>query len=90
MKLEPIGDRVVIKPQNKEDKTDSGIFLPGKDKEKTVFAEVISVGNGKSDVKMEVLEGDKIIYSKYSGTEVEIDGETYIILQQSDILAVVK
>lgn len=89
MNLKPIGDRVVIKSEFKEEKTEGGIILPSKEKEKNVFATVVAVGNGTNEVKMEVKEGDKVIYTRYSGTEVEIDKEKYIILSQSDILAVI-
>ena len=94
MKLVPLGDRVVIKALVAEETTKSGIVLPGQAKEKPQQAEVIAVGpggvvNGK-EVKMEVAVGDKVIYSKYSGTEVKMDGTEYIIVKQNDILAVVK
>ena len=94
MKLVPLGDKVVIKQLAAEDTTASGIVLPGQSKEKPQQAEVIAVGPGGmidgKEVKMEVKEGDQVIYSKYSGTEVEIEKETYIIVRQSDILAILK
>ena len=94
MKLVPLGDRVVIKALVAEETTKSGIVLPGQAKEKPQQAEVIAVGPGGvvdgKEVKMEVTVGDKVIYSKYSGTEVKLDGEEYIIVKQSDILAIVK
>ena len=91
MKLVPLGDRVVLKQLEAEETTKSGIVLPGQAQEKPQQAEVIAVGvvDGK-EVKMEVTVGDKVIYSKYSGTEVKLDGEEYIIVKQSDILAIVK
>ncbi|MDR1066291.1 MAG: co-chaperone GroES [Clostridiales bacterium] len=93
MTLKPLGDRVVIKQLEAEEKTKSGIVLPGSAKEKPQEAEVVSVGPGGKidgkDVVMEVKPGDRIIYSKYAGTEVKIDEEEYIIVKQSDILAVV-
>ena len=94
MKVVPLGDRVVLKQVEAEETTASGIVLPGQAQEKPQQAEVIAVGpggvvNGK-EVKMEVTVGDKVIYSKYSGTEVKLDGEEYIIVKQSDILAIVK
>ncbi len=94
MKLVPLGDKVVIKQLAAEETTASGIVLPGQSKEKPQQAEVIAVGPGGmidgKEVKMEVKEGDQVIYSKYSGTEVEIEKETYIIVRQSDILAILK
>ena len=94
MKLVPLGDRVVLKQLEAEETTKSGIVLPGQAQEKPQQAEVIAVGPGGvvdgTDVKMEVTVGDKVIYSKYSGTEVKLDGEEYIIVKQSDILAIVK
>jgi chaperonin GroES len=88
MKLVPLGDRVVLKPLVAEETTKSGIVLPGQDKEKPQQAEVVAVGPGTSEVKMEVKKGDKVIFSKYSGTEVKLEEEEYIIVKQSDILAV--
>ena len=94
MKLVPLGDRVVLKQCEAEEKTKSGIILAGQAKEKPQEAEVIAVGPGGvvdgKEVKMEVSVGDKVIYSKYSGTEVKLDSEEYIIVKQSDILAIVK
>ena len=90
MKLVPLGDRVVLKQLVAEETTKSGIVIPGQEKEKPQQAEVIAVGPGTEDVKMEVEVGDKIIYSKYSGTEVKLDDEKYIIVKQEDILAVIK
>ena len=89
MKLAPLGDRVVLKPLVAEETTKSGIVLPGTEKEKPQQAEVVAVGPGTEKVKMEVKEGDKVIYSKYAGTDVKIDDEEYIIVKQSDILAVI-
>ena len=90
MKLVPLGDRVVLKQLEAEETTKSGIVLPGQAQEKPQQAEVVAVGPGGKEVKMEVTVGDKVIYSKYSGTEVKLDGEEYIIVKQSDILAIVK
>ncbi|MCI7558203.1 MAG: co-chaperone GroES [Lachnospiraceae bacterium] len=95
MKLVPLGDRVVLKALVAEETTKSGIVLPGQNKEKPQQAEVIAVGPGGmvngNEVKMEVSVGDKVIYSKYSGTEVKVDeDEEYIIVSQSDILAIIK
>jgi chaperonin GroES len=93
MNLKPLGDRVVIKQLEAEEKTKSGIILAGNAKEKPQEAEVIAVGPGGmvdgKEIKMEVKAGDKVIYSKYAGTEVKIDGAEYIIVRQNDILAIV-
>ena len=94
MKLVPLGDRVVLKQLEAEEKTKSGIVLSGAAKEKPQEAEVIAVGPGGmvdgKEVKMEVEVGAKVIYQKYSGTEVKLDGEEYVIVKQSDILAIVE
>ena len=94
MKIRPLADRVVIQKAEAEEKTASGIILPGSAKEQPQMAQVIDVGPGGfvdgNEVKMEVVVGDKVIYSKYAGNEVKIDGEEYIILRQSDILAVIE
>ena len=93
MKLVPLGDRVVLKQLVAEETTKSGIVLPGQSKEKPQQAEVIAVGPGGTvdgkEVKMEVKTGDQVIYSKYAGTEVKIEEEEFIIVKQSDILAVI-
>ena len=86
MKLVPLGDRVVLKQLEAEETTKSGIVLPGQSKEKPQQAEVIAVGPGTEEVK----KGDQVIYSKYSGTDVKLDNTEYIIVKQSDILAIVK
>ena len=94
MTLVPLGDRVVLKQVEAEETTKSGIVLPGQAQEKPQQAEVIAVGPGGvvdgKEVKMEVAVGNKVIYSKYAGTEVKLDGEEYIIVKQNDILAIVK
>ena len=94
MKLVPLGDRVVLKQLEAEETTKSGIFLPGQAQEKPQQAEVIAVGPGGvvdgKEVKMEVAVGDKVIYSKYAGTEVKLENEEYIVVKQGDILAVIK
>ncbi|MBR6309227.1 MAG: co-chaperone GroES [Lachnospiraceae bacterium] len=89
MKLTPLNDRVVLKQLVAEETTKSGIVLPGQNKEKPQQAEVVAVGPGTEEVKMQVKVGDKVIYSKYSGTEVKLDEEEYIICKQDDILAVI-
>ena len=90
MKLVPLGDRVVLKQVEAEETTKSGIVLPGAAKEKPQQAEVIAVGPGTDEVKMEVAVGDQVFYSKYAGTEVKLDDEEYVVVKQSDILAIVK
>ena len=90
MTLKPLADRVVLKTVEAEETTKSGIVLPGAAKEKPQQAEVIAVGPGTDEVKMEVAVGDQVIYSKYAGTEVKLDDEEYVVVKQSDILAIVK
>lgn len=94
MKIRPLADRVVIKMLEAEEKTKSGIILTGSAKEQPQMAEVIEVGPGGvvdgKEVKMEVSKGNKVLFSKYAGTEVKVEGQEYIILRQSDILAVVE
>ncbi len=93
MKLVPLGDRVVLKQLAAEETTKSGIVLPGQNKEKPQQAEVIAVGPGGvvdgKEIKMEVKAGDQVVYSKYAGSEVKLEEEEYIIVRQSDILAVI-
>ncbi|RHO54606.1 co-chaperone GroES [Ruminococcaceae bacterium AM28-23LB] len=90
MKLQPLADRVVIKMVEAEETTKSGIILTGSAKEKPQVAEVIAVGPGVKDNKMQVKVGDKVITSKFSGTEVKIEGNEYIIVKENDILAIVE
>lgn len=94
MNIKPLGDRVVVKPIEAEEITKSGIVLPGTAKEKPQQGEVIAVGSGEyidgKKVELEVKVGDKVIYSKYSGTEIKIDEQEYLILRQNDILAIVE
>ena len=94
MNIKPLGDRVVIKMVESEETTKSGIVIPDSAKEKPQMAEVLAVGPGGlvdgKEVKMEVKVGDRIIYSKYSGTEVKLDNEEYIIVRHNDILAIVE
>ncbi|HHU73514.1 MAG TPA: co-chaperone GroES [Clostridiales bacterium] len=94
MKLVPLGDKVVLKQLVAEETTKSGIVLPGQAKEKPQQAEVIAVGPGGmvdgKEVVMQVKVGDKVIYSKYAGTEVKLDDEEFIIVRQNDIVAVVE
>jgi chaperonin GroES len=93
--LKPLGDRIVAKPIAAEEVTRGGIVLPDTAKERPQEAEVIAVGPGKvldtgAQVSMEVKTGDKIIYSKYGGTEVKVAGEEYVMLRQDDVLAIVE
>jgi len=94
MNIKPLGDRVLIKRLEAEEKTKSGIVLPGTAKEQPQMAEVIAVGPGGvvdgKEIKMEVKSGDKVIFSKYAGTDIKVDGEEYMLLSQKDILAIVQ
>ena len=94
MNVKPLGDRVVIKNVETEETTKSGIVLTGAAKEKPQMAEVLAVGPGGlvdgKEVKMSVKVGDRVIYSKYAGTEVKLDDEEYVVVRQSDILAIVE
>ena len=94
MNIKPLGDRVVIKIVEAEETTRSGIVLPGSAKEKPQMAEVIAVGPGGNvdgkEVTMQVKAGDKVIYSKYAGNEIKLDGKELIIVRQSDILGIVE
>ena len=94
MNIKPLGDRVVIKNLESEETTKSGIVLPGSAKEKPQVAQVLEVGPGGmvdgKEVTMQVKKGDKVIFSKYAGTEIKLDGEELIIVRQNDILAIVE
>ncbi len=95
MNLKPLSDRVVVKVLEAEEKTASGIVLPDKAKEKPQEGEVMAVGTGKvlengSRMEMDVKVGDKVIFSRYAGTEVKVKGDEYLILRQDDILALIK
>jgi chaperonin GroES len=94
MKIKPLADRVIIKPSPAEEKTKGGIILPDTAKEKPVIGEIVAVGPGKvaddgKKVAMEVKVGDKVLYGKYSGTEVTIEGDEYLIMREADIFAIV-
>jgi chaperonin GroES len=94
MKIKPLADRVIIKPAVAEERTKGGIILPDTAKEKPVVGEIVAVGPGKvSDdgkkIAMEVKVGDKVLYGKYSGTEVTYEGEEYLIMREADIFAIV-
>nr|MBP3598177.1 co-chaperone GroES [Eubacterium sp.] len=94
MKLVPLGDRVVLQQLDAEETTKSGIVLPGQAQEKPQQAEVIAVGPGGmvdgKEVKMEVKVGDKVIYSKYAGTDVKLEDKEYVVVRQNDIVAIVE
>ncbi len=87
MTIKPLADRVVIKPAPAEEKTQGGIIIPDTAKEKPLKGEVIAVGKGTKDAEMELKVGDQVLYGKYAGTEIEIEGEKVIIMRESDILA---
>jgi len=87
MKVIPLGDRLLIKPIKEEEKTEGGIVLPDSAKEKPMKAEVIAVGEGEDIKDLDLKVGDKVIYSKYSGTEIKINDEEHIIIDAEDILA---
>jgi len=94
LKLNPLADRVVVQPKEAEEQTKGGIILPDTAKEKPVEGTIVAVGPGKTSdsgelVKMSLKVGDKVLYGKYSGTEVTIDGEEYLIMRESDIFAVI-
>ena len=90
MKLTPLADRVIIKPAPAEEKTVGGIIIPDTAKEKPLKGTVLAVGNGTKDEEMLLKEGDNVLYGKYSGTEVEIEGEKYLIMHQKDVLAIIE
>jgi chaperonin GroES len=94
MKIKPLADRVVIKPSPQEEKTKGGLIVPDTAKEKPVVGEVVAVGPGKiaddgTKIMPEVKVGDKVLYGKYSGTEVTVEGEEYLIMREADIFAIV-
>lgn len=91
--IKPLADRVLVKPTPAEEKTESGLYIPDNAKEKPMQGEVVAVGPGKKDdngklVAMDVKVGDKVLYGKYSGTEVSVDGSDYLIVRESDIFAI--
>ncbi len=89
VKVKPLADRVLVQPMEAEEKTSSGIYIPDTAKEKPQKGTIIAVGPGTKDVPMEVKVGDVVLYGKYAGTEITIDGKDYLIMKQSDILAVI-
>lgn len=90
MNLQPLADRVIILPSPAEEVTVAGIIIPDSAKEKPLKGKVVAAGKGTKDEEMVLAEGDEVIYGKYAGTEIEFEGEKYIIMRQSDVLAVVK
>ena len=90
MNLQPLADRVIILPSPAEEVTVSGIIIPDSAKEKPLKGKVVAAGNGTKDEEMLLKEGYEVIFGKYAGTEVEFEGEKYLIMRQSDVLAVVK
>lgn len=88
MNIKPLADRVLVKPAPAEEKTVAGIIIPDTAKEKPLQGTVLAVGNGTKDEEMVLKVNDRVLYGKYSGTEVELDGEKYLIMRQSDVLAV--
>ena len=88
MNIRPLADRVLIKPAAAEEKTLGGIIIPDSAKEKPLKGEIVAVGNGTKDEEMVVKVGDNVLYGKYAGTEIELDGEKYLIMRQADVLAI--
>ena len=89
MSIKPLADRVLVKPATAEEKTIGGIIIPDSAKEKPLKGEVIATGNGTKDEEMVLNPGDKVLYGKYAGTEIEWNGEQYLIMRQSDVLAII-
>ena len=89
MSIKPLADRVLIKPADAEEKTAGGIIIPDSAKEKPLKGDVIAVGKGTKDEEMVLKEGDKVLYGKYAGTEIELDDTKYLIMRQSDVLAII-
>ena len=88
MNIRPLADRVLVEPKEAETKTASGIYIPDTAKEKPQQGKIIAVGSGKKDEPMELKVGDTVLYGKYSGTEITVDGKDYLMMRQSDVLAV--
>lgn len=88
MNIKPLADRVLILPMAAEEKTVGGIIIPDTAKEKPLQGKVVAVGNGTKDEEMVIAVGDQVLYGKYSGTELEFEGEKYLIMRQSDVLAI--
>ena len=89
MNVKPLSDRVLILPNPAEEKTAGGLIIPDTAKENPLAGKVVAVGPGTSEVTMEVKEGDQVLYGKYAGQEIQIEGETYLIMKQNDILAII-
>ena len=89
MNIKPLADRVLIKPAAAEEKTIGGIIIPDSAKEKPLKGEVLAVGNGTKDEEMILKAGDVVLYGKSAGTELELEGEKYLIMRQSDVLAII-
>ncbi|MDE5586235.1 MAG: co-chaperone GroES [Muribaculaceae bacterium] len=89
MNIRPLGDRVLVQPTAAEEVTMSGIIIPDSAKEKPLRGKVLAAGNGTKDEEMLLKEGDEVLYGKYAGTEIEFEGEKYLIMRQSDVLAVI-
>ncbi|MBQ1723526.1 MAG: co-chaperone GroES [Muribaculaceae bacterium] len=90
MIIKPLGDRVLVEPAQAEEVTAGGIIIPDSAKEKPLKGKVIAVGNGTKDEEMIVKAGDVVLYGKYAGTEIELDGAKYLIMRQSDILGIIE
>lgn len=90
MNVKPLSDRVLVLPNPAEEKTAGGLIIPDTAKEKPLAGKVIAAGPGTADIKMEVKEGDQVLYGKYAGTEISFEGTSYLILKQSEILAVIE
>ena len=89
MNLKPLADRVLVKPAEAEEKTASGIIIPDSAKEKPLKGEIIAAGKGTKDEEMVLKPGDHVLYGKYAGTEIELEGTKYLIMRQSDVLAII-
>ena len=89
MTIKPLSDRVLVLPNPAEEKTAGGLFIPDTAKEKPLMGKVVAVGPGTAEVTMEVKEGDTVLYGKYAGTDINVDGTDYLIMKQSDIIAVI-
>ena len=89
LKIKPLADRVLVEPAEAEEKTSSGLYIPDTAKEKPQKGNIVAAGNGKKDEPMTVKVGDTVLYGKYSGTEITVEGKDYLMMRESDILAIV-
>jgi len=89
MNVKPLADRVLVKPAEAEEKTASGIIIPDSAKEKPLKGEIIAAGKGTKDEEMVLKPGDHVLYGKYAGTEIELEGEKFLIMRQSDVMAII-